>query len=95
MVKKYDILYSLLCRQIKDANIPIPPAGYWTKTEYGKETVVAERKGNPDEIAELCKHVSLPLKNNDCLKTHANEKAKITNTPQSVIENNGTSEIFV
>ena len=31
MVKKYDISYSLLYKQIKDANIPIPPKGYWTK----------------------------------------------------------------
>lgn len=85
MVKKYDITYSLLYKQIKDANIPIPPKGYWTKKEYGKETVVAELKGNPDEVIELYKRMPLISKNKDDTKIHAEEKTVI-NTPQSAIE---------
>ncbi len=86
MVKKYDISYSLLYKQIKDANIPIPPAGYWTKKEYGKETVVAELNGDPDEIVELYKHRPLLSKTKDDIKIQAEEKTVI-NTPQSIIEN--------
>ena len=86
MVKKYDISYSLLYKQIKDANIPIPPAGYWTKKEYGKETVVAELKGDPDEVIELYKHMPFISKNKGDTKIQAEEKTMI-NTPQSIIEN--------
>ena len=86
MVKKYGISYSLLWKQIKDANIPIPPAGYWTKKEYGKETIVAELKGNPDEVVELYKRMSFISKNKDDTKIQAEEKTVI-NTPQSIIEN--------
>lgn len=86
MVKKYDISYSLLYKQIKDANIPIPPAGYWTKKEYGKETVVTELKGNPDEVVELYKRMSFVSKNKDDTKIQAEEKTVI-NTSQSIIDN--------
>lgn len=87
MVKKYDISYSLLYKQIKDANIPIPPKGYWTKKEYGKEMFVAELTGNPDEVVELYKRMPLISKNMDGTKIHADEKNVITNTCQSVVEN--------
>ena len=86
MVKKYDISYSLLYKQIKDANIPIPPKGYWTKKEFGKETVVAELNGDPDKVVELYKRMPLISKNMDDTKIHADEKNVITNTRQSVVE---------
>lgn len=86
MVKKYDISYSLLYKQIKDANIPIPPKGYWTKKEFGKETVVAELKGNPDEVVELYKRMSFVSKNKDDTKIQAEEKTEI-NPSQSIIDN--------
>ena len=57
MVKKYDMPYSVLWKQIKDAEIPIPPAGYWTQKMFGKKTVTVELSGNPDEIIEL--HTSI------------------------------------
>ena len=31
MALKYNIPYSAMLKQIKDAGIPIPPPGYWTK----------------------------------------------------------------
>lgn len=86
MAKKYGISYSLLWKQIKDANIPIPPAGYWTKKEYGKETVVAELKGNPDEVVELYKRMPLLSKSNADTKIQAEEKSVI-NTSQFIVEN--------
>ena len=86
MAKKYGISYSLLWKQIKDANIPIPPKGYWTKKEFGKETVVAELNGDPDEIVELYKHRPLLSKTKDDIKIQADEKTVI-NTTQAIIEN--------
>lgn len=86
MVKKYDISYSLLYKQIKDANIPIPPKGYWTKKEFGKETVVAELKGNPDEVVEIYKRMPFISKSKDDTKIQAEEKSVIKSS-QSIIEN--------
>lgn len=39
VAKKYNISNSALLKICKDASIPIPPAGYWTKIEFGKEAV--------------------------------------------------------
>ena len=53
MALKYSIPYSSLLKQIKDANIPIPPSGYWTKKEFNKETVTIPLTGNPEEVIAL------------------------------------------
>ena len=53
MALKYSIPYSSLLKQIKDANIPVPPSGYWTKKEFNKETVTIPLDGNPDEVIAL------------------------------------------
>ena len=42
MAMKYSIPYSAMLKQIKDAGIPIPPPGYWTKKEFDKETTITE-----------------------------------------------------
>lgn len=55
MALKYSIPYSALLKQIKDANIPIPPAGYWTKKEFNKETITIPLPGDPDEVISLYK----------------------------------------
>lgn len=36
VAKEYDIPYSQLMKQVKAANIPIPPSDYWTKISFGK-----------------------------------------------------------
>lgn len=53
MALKYSIPYSSLLKQIKDADVPIPTSGYWTKREFNKETTVTPLSGNPDEIITL------------------------------------------
>ena len=55
MAMKYSIPYSAMLKQIKDAGIPIPPPGYWTKKEFDKETTIAELTGDPNEIISLYK----------------------------------------
>ena len=54
--------------------------------EFVKETVVAELKGNPDEVVELYKRMPLISKNKDVTKIQAEEKTEI-NLSQSIIEN--------
>ena len=55
MALKYNIPYSAMLKQIKDAGIPIPPPGYWTKKEFDKETTITELTGDPNEIISLYK----------------------------------------
>ena len=55
MALKYSIPYSSLMKQIKDAGIPVPPSGYWTKKEFNKETVMTPLTGDPDEVIALYK----------------------------------------
>lgn len=55
MAMKYSIPYSAIRKQIIDANIPIPPSGYWTKKEFGKDVVIAELEGDPDAVVALYK----------------------------------------
>ena len=55
MALKYNIPYSSMRKQIIDAGIPIPPPGYWTKKEYGKDTNIVELGGDPNELVALYK----------------------------------------
>ena len=55
MALKYSIPYSSLLKQIKDANIPVPPSGYWTKKEFNKETTITPLPGDSDEVIALYK----------------------------------------
>ena len=55
MALKYNIPYSSMRKQIMDAGIPIPPSGYWTKKEYGKDAGIAKLVGNPNEVVALFK----------------------------------------
>jgi hypothetical protein len=35
--KKYNVPYAELLRRCKEADIPLPPSGYWTKLNFGKQ----------------------------------------------------------
>lgn len=58
--KKYDIPYSQFLKQIKNANIPIPPSGYWTKISFGKPVERTALEEPFDEVVLLVKEFSLP-----------------------------------
>nr|WP_286167046.1 hypothetical protein [Clostridium sp. D33t1_170424_F3] len=53
MAKKYAMPYAHLLKQIKAADIPIPPSGYWTKLAHGKPTKKPELPGLPDVLVKL------------------------------------------
>lgn len=36
VARKYSISYGLIYKLCKEANVPIPPSGYWTKLNFGK-----------------------------------------------------------
>lgn len=42
VAKKYNIQYTWLMKQVKEADIPIPPSGYWAKLSVGKPVTKPE-----------------------------------------------------
>lgn len=50
--KEYGIPYAQLMKQVKAANIPVPPSGYWTKLSFGKP--VEKTPLNDPRDAEVC-----------------------------------------
>ena len=53
VARKYNIPYALFMRQVKEAGIPIPPSGYWTKLEFGKPVEKTELTGDFDAIVSF------------------------------------------
>ncbi|WP_218061031.1 hypothetical protein [Bacillus sp. FJAT-26390] len=53
VAKKYNLPYTHLMKQIKDAGIPIPPSGYWTKLNFNKPVTKLELPELADEIILL------------------------------------------
>lgn len=53
VAKKYNLPYTHLMKQIKDAGIPIPPSGYWTKLNFNKPVTKLELPEPADEIILL------------------------------------------
>ena len=53
VAKKYNVPYTLLMRQVKKADIPIPPPGYWSKISVGKPVVKPELTGSFDEVVSI------------------------------------------
>lgn len=74
VAKKYDIPYAKCIAQIKAANIPIPPSGYWTKINFGKPVEQTPLQGNQDEIVTLFKKGS---------QQHATQLEKASPAPSS------------
>lgn len=55
VAKKYGIPYAKCLAQIKAAQIPIPPSGYWTKINFGKQVEQMPLPGDGDAIVMLQK----------------------------------------
>ena len=56
MSRKYGISYTAMLKLVKSADIPIPPAGYWTKKEFNKELPLIPLSGSPDELIVLSEY---------------------------------------
>lgn len=55
VARKYGIPYAKCLTQIKAAQIPIPPSGYWTKINFGKQVEQTPLPGDGDAIVKLQK----------------------------------------
>lgn len=57
VAKEFDIPYSQLMKQVKAANIPTPPSGYWTKISFGKPVEKTPLSGPADTTVSLYKTI--------------------------------------
>jgi hypothetical protein len=55
VARKYDIPYVKCLAQIKAVQIPVPPSGYWTKINFGKQVEQMPLPGDGDAIVTLQK----------------------------------------
>lgn len=53
LARQWDIPYASLLRQIREAGIPTPPSGYWSKLRHGKPVAKAELPEPADTIVSL------------------------------------------
>ncbi|MCL1965400.1 MAG: hypothetical protein FWF69_10165 [Firmicutes bacterium] len=53
LAKKHDIPYEQLRKHIKEAQIPIPPSGYWTKLSFGKPVIKPELAEPFDQVVTI------------------------------------------
>ena len=62
VAKKYNLPYAHLMKQIKEAGIPIPPSGYWTKLNFNKPVTKFELPEPADEMISIHRTVSVTRK---------------------------------
>lgn len=85
MALKYSIPYSSLMKQIKDANIPVPPSGYWTKKEFNKETTMTPLLGDPDEVIALYKSSATATRMQKNESQEAESRETASEAPKPVV----------
>ena len=64
VAKKYNLPYAYLMKQIKEAGIPIPPSGYWTKLNFNKPVTILELPEPLDEKISIFRTVPITHKKN-------------------------------
>ncbi|MEC5316273.1 hypothetical protein NGF69_11965 [Enterococcus casseliflavus] len=85
VAKKYNIPYGHMIRQLKIAEIPVPPSGYWMKLSSGKSVSVLELTGDPEESVSI-------YKTTPGVKSRKKSSLKITSTNEewtNASENSG------
>ena len=69
VAKKYGVPYAQLMKQVKEAGIPIPPSGYWTKVNFEKPVTKIALTEPFDEMVSLSGAVTLIPKGADETET--------------------------
>ena len=65
VAKEYDIPYTQLLKQVRTANIPIPPTGYWTKLAFGKPVEIIPLDGPADTMISIYKTIESIMPDNN------------------------------
>ncbi|XJZ27720.1 hypothetical protein ACF5W4_02410 [Bacillota bacterium Lsc_1132] len=82
LARKYNIPYSQLIKQIKQAAIPVPPSGYWTQLSYGKPVMKPELPEPVDEVIPIYKIVPRTQTKNKKVEPPSNEDVKETKSSE-------------
>ncbi|MCB5953345.1 hypothetical protein LI951_14845 [Enterococcus sp. BWT-B8] len=88
VAKKYNIPYGHMIRQLKIAEIPVPPSGYWMKLSSGKEVSVLELTGDPEESVSI-------YKTTPGVKSRKKAVSRVTNTSEESLVISENSEIKI
>lgn len=90
VARKYNLNYSKLIAKCREANIPFPSSGYWTKKNLGKDVsgeVVALPPSDNKDVELLLAGVKLEKKKKATLKEpNADESNNDTETARETIE---------
>lgn len=94
VAKKYNVPYAELLKFCKEAEIPIPPSGYWTKLSYGKpviKTPLPDSSLNEitlptNKTCKIPKHtVIVPTVNTNVDNDQAKIKGTVTKTSSQLL----------
>lgn len=96
VAKKYDIPYAHLIKQVREAGIPIPPSGYWTKLGHGKPVTQLELPEPADEILFIYKTAPITRKKKiqEKLTPEKIDSSVDAETPIAVISKNNEISIM-
>lgn len=78
VAKKYDLPYAHLMKQIKAADIPVPPSGYWVKLGFGKPVTKLVLPEPVNEIISISKTAAA---------TRRTKQTSLMTVPQTMMEN--------
>ena len=93
VAKKYNLHYGKLINSLKEANIPYPPSGYWTRINFGKDVSqeVVELQGDAEKKIGLFSADYVSMK--DYKKSKSVEaKAKLAENPEEAENSVGERE---
>ena len=98
VANEFGIPYAQLMKQVKAANIPIPPSGYWTKLSFGKPVEKEPLTEPADTVVSLYKTIktTLPLQVESVpITPQANRhfKESIVQKPETAIIATGDTDI--
>ena len=82
--KEYGIPYSQLMKQVKAANIPVPPSGYWTKLSFGKPVEKIPLNGSGDAVVSLTKSVNAIMPHEIIRVSAAKGTSKVPPPPEEL-----------
>lgn len=92
VAKKYNLPYAHLMKQIKEAGIPIPPSGYWTKLNFNKPVTKLELQEPADEMIAIYRTVPVARKKKN--QTNSERMSRKVDSESAVAELSQTLEFL-
>lgn len=84
VANKYDLPYAHLLKMIKQADIPIPPSGYWVKLNFNKPVTKPELPEPAEEMISIYRIVPIARKKRGQTDSEAEINATVTEVSSAV-----------